>query len=127
MPLDRVEPPGQTVEIAAVTLNKGPRLLGELNIEITLTKQLPRRVQTSPLPKPIPDHWYNFTELALKNDAFRPRSYTIRIEKGNFTEPCYIGSSSSYRPRFTLSLVFDKSPYPPRSKWRTPESGPDDS
>jgi hypothetical protein len=67
------------------------------------------------------------TELALTDDAFRPEQYTIRIEKGNFIEPCYVGSSSSYRPRFALRLVFDKPPYPPRSKGRKPEQGPDDS
>jgi hypothetical protein len=65
-------------------------------------------------------------ELGLTDDAFRPKSYTIRIEKGNFTEPCHVGYSSSYTPpRFALRLLFDKSPYPPRSEWRKPEGGPD--
>ena len=62
---------------------------------------------------------------SFNNDAFRPKAYAVRIEKGNFTEPCYIGSSSSYRPRFAIRLLFNKSLYPPRSEWREPEGGPD--
>ncbi|KAI9770644.1 MAG: hypothetical protein M1839_003093 [Geoglossum umbratile] len=119
-PLDRVESPGQIVEIASATRNKSPRLLGQLNLEITLAKRLPRRVQSSNLSKST-----IINELGLIDDAFRPKSYTIRIEKGNFTEPCYIRFSSSHRPRFALRLVFDESPYPPRSEWREPEGGPD--
>jgi len=119
-PLDHVEPRGQIAEIASATWNKSPHLLGQLNLEITLTNRLPRRAQTSNLSKST-----IINELGLKDDAFRPKSYTIRIEKGNFIEPCHIGSSSSHRPRFALRLVFDKSPYPPRSEWRRPEGGPD--
>lgn len=40
-------------------------------------------------------------------------------------EPCYVGISSSNEPEFLLRLVFDKSPYPPRSEWKKPEGGPD--
>jgi hypothetical protein len=58
--------------------------------------------------------------MVFTDDAFRPKSYSVRIEKGNFIEPCYIGSSgppeatavSLYRPRYALRLVFDKLPYP---------------
>ena len=64
-------------------------------------------------------------ELSLTDDAFRPKSYTVRIERGNFIEPCCIGYSSSESPRFALRLLFDKSPYPPRSEWKEPEGGPD--
>jgi hypothetical protein len=62
---------------------------------------------------------------ALTDDAFQPKSYSIRIEKGNFTEPSFVGSESPSRPRYALRLLFDKSPYPPREEWREPEGGPD--
>lgn len=116
-PLNRDKPQGQ---IASATWNKSPHLLGQLKLEITLTNRLPRRVQTSILSKST-----IINELGLEDDAFRPKSYTIRIERGNFIEPCYIGSVSSHRLRFALRLVFDKSPYPPRSEWRKPDGGPD--
>ncbi|KAH0556557.1 hypothetical protein GP486_005584 [Trichoglossum hirsutum] len=116
-PLDRVEPP----EMASATQNKGPHLLGQLNLEITLAKRLPRRVQNSDLSKST-----MINELSLTDDAFRPKSYTVGIEKGNFIEPCYVGYSSSGRPRFALRLVFNESPYPPRPEWRNPERGVDE-
>lgn len=116
-PSQTVEIPGQVTSAAQ---NKNPKLLGQLDLEITLTKRLPQRGESSILAKST-----MINERSLTDDAFRPKSYTIRIEQGNFIEPCYIGYSSSDRPRFALCLLFDKSPYPPRSEWRKPEGGPD--
>lgn len=62
---------------------------------------------------------------ALTDAAFQPKLYSIRIEKGNFTEPCFAGSESPLRPRYALRLLFDRSPYPPREEWREPGGGPD--
>lgn len=67
----------------------------------------------------------NLNECSLSDDAFRPKSFTIRIEKGDFTEPIWVGSKDSYRPRYEIRLLFDKSPYPPRAEWKKPEGGPD--
>ncbi|KAI1496189.1 hypothetical protein F5X99DRAFT_83935 [Biscogniauxia marginata] len=125
----RIEPPhdpSRIVEIpsqvASATQNRSPQLLGQLDLEITLAKRLSQRVESFIMTKNTV-----INELSLTDDAFRPKSYTVRIEKGNFIEPCYIGcpSSSSEKPRFALRLLFDKSPYPPRSEWRKPEGGPD--
>lgn len=109
-------------QIASSTQDENPGLLGQLGLGITLAKRLPRRVESSILSESS-----IINELGLTDDAFRPKSYTVRIEQGNFIEPCYIGCPSLDRPRFALRLLFDKSPYPPRSEWRKPENGPDDS
>ncbi|KAI1137503.1 hypothetical protein F5Y05DRAFT_414062 [Hypoxylon sp. FL0543] len=107
-------------DAARTTRNtKGPQLLGQLNLEITLTKRPPDWVKSTIL--------HNTTERCLTEDAFRSRTYTVKIEKGDFMLPCCIGyGSSSDQPRYALRLLFDISPYPPRSEWRKPEMGPDD-
>ncbi|KAI3320493.1 hypothetical protein HD806DRAFT_506601 [Xylariaceae sp. AK1471] len=100
--------------------NKHLQVLGQLHLEITLTKRLPQRVESSILSKST-----IINEKSLTDGAFRPKSFTVTIEKGNFIEPCYVGYPSSDRPRFALRLLFDESPYPPRSEWKKPEGGPD--
>lgn len=97
--------------------SKGPQLLGQLNLEIRLLNQVPQVVQTF---RPIPPVFNSLTD-----DAFQPKLFSVRIEKGNFTEPSFVGSESPLRPRYTLRLVFDKSPYPPRHEWTNPDGGPD--
>ncbi|KAH8812553.1 hypothetical protein F5884DRAFT_855850 [Xylogone sp. PMI_703] len=119
-PPDPVKPPSQIVEPSNAGQNKGPKLLGQLDLEITLVKQLPQWARDSNLSKST-----ILNELSLTEDAFQPKLYTIRIEKGNFTEPCYVGYQGSYKPRFALRIVFEKSPYPPRAEWKKPEGGPD--
>jgi hypothetical protein len=114
---------GHVAEIETTAQNnKGPQLLGQLRLEITLTKRLPQRVESSILSKST-----IINERSLTDDAFRPKSFTVTLEKGNFIEPCYIGylSASSDKPRFALQLLFDHSPYPPRCEWKKPEGGPD--
>lgn len=98
--------------------NKAPSLIGQINLEMTLLNRIPQEVQ-SYRPMPV------FNEL--EDDAFQPRLYSIRIEKGNFTLPCFAGSENGYRPnnRYALRLLFDRSPYPPRKDWMKPEYGPD--
>ena len=98
-----------------------PQILGQLNLEITLRKQLPQRAEASILSKST-----TINERSLEDDAFQPKSYTVKIERGNFIEPCYIGYPNSERSRFALRLLFDKSPYPPRTEWKKPEGGPED-
>ncbi|KAE9368312.1 hypothetical protein N431DRAFT_485870 [Stipitochalara longipes BDJ] len=115
-----VRPPAQVVETASASQNKGPHFLGQLHLEITLIKRLPEWARDSGLSKGT-----MLNERGLTDDAFRPKSYNIRIEKGHFVEPSYIGVSTEYKTRFALRLLFDRSPYPPRSQWREPERGPD--
>ncbi|OAQ61197.1 hypothetical protein VFPPC_02201 [Pochonia chlamydosporia 170] len=118
--VDRVEPSSQSVNTVSDAQSKNPRHLGQLNLQITLTKRLPQRARDSILSKST-----IINELSLKDDAFQPKFYAVTIEKGNFIEPCRIGFSSSTASRFALRLLFDTSPYPPRSEWKNPEGGPD--
>ncbi|KAI9683733.1 MAG: hypothetical protein M1822_005923 [Bathelium mastoideum] len=104
----------------ASTWAKTPRLLGQLDIEITLINQLPKCAEGTALSSRP-----NLNADTLVDDAFQPKSYTIKIERGNFIEPCCIGYTNLQESRFALRLVFDKSPYPPRSEWKEPEGGPD--
>ncbi|KAI0378645.1 hypothetical protein F5Y04DRAFT_261265 [Hypomontagnella monticulosa] len=99
---------------------KKSQILGRLRLKLTLTKRLPQHAASSILSQST-----LVNEFSLTDDAFLPKSYTIKIEKGNFIEPCCIGYPNSDRPRFSLRLLFDKSPYPPRSEWKKPEGGPD--
>jgi hypothetical protein len=63
----------------------------------------------------------------LEDNAFQPKVYSIRIERGNFMIPCFAGSEDRHKPnnRYALRLQFDRSPYPPRKDWKNPEYGPD--
>lgn len=118
--------PSQTGQVSRerdsllVPLSKGCRQLGQLDLEITLTKQLPEGTESSILSQST-----MINGRALTDDAFLPKSFAVKIEQGNFIEPCVIGFPASDRPRFALRLLFDKSPYPPRSEWKQPEGGPD--
>jgi hypothetical protein len=62
-------------------------------------------------------------EGSLTDDAFRPKSFNVRIEQGNFATPAGIGSEfSRLYPspdlRWAMRLIFDPSPYPPESEWK---------
>ncbi|KAI2465523.1 hypothetical protein F4781DRAFT_20980 [Annulohypoxylon bovei var. microspora] len=126
---ESIKPPRNPSQIAGIpsqtwsaAQNKGPQLLGRLDLEITLLKRLPKGAESSNLSKST-----GANECSLTDDAFRPKSFTITIERGNFIEPSHVGYPSSNSSRFAFRLLFDKSPYPPRSEWRRPEDGPDDS
>ncbi|TRX96927.1 hypothetical protein FHL15_002233 [Xylaria flabelliformis] len=95
-----------------------PHLLGELELEITLTKRLPEWVS----PQALKDY-AKLNESSLHDDAFEPKLFKIRMERGHFMEPAYLSSRGA--TRYSLRLLFDKSPYPVRSEWRQPEGGPD--
>jgi len=118
-----IDPPNRSTQITrstnSLTHTKLPQLLGQLTLEITLVKQIPQHARAFLSRSTI------LNELGLTDAAFRPKSYTIRIEKGNFVEPCCIRGMSPSMPRFALRLLFDTSPYPPRVEWRAPEGGPD--
>lgn len=109
--------------LGAKVERSSPIVLGQLNLEITLAKGLPEKWHTSTLSRNT-----IINELGLTDEAFQPKLYAIRVERGNFIVPSYIGFPGSLfgtEPRFELRLIFDKSPYPPRSEWRKPDGGPD--
>jgi hypothetical protein len=88
---------------------QSPHLLGQLNLEITLIQRLP--------PSSRKFHAKNtmVNGGSLTDDAFQPKSFTARIEQGNFSTPAHINSSDRH---WTKRLVFNTSPYPPESEWK---------
>lgn len=70
---------------------------------------------------------WRINESLLTNDAFLPKTYTVRLEEGNFLTPydLMLPEEDQYTPRFALRLAFDKSPYPPRHEWKEPGGAPD--
>lgn len=112
--------PDEIVEAAGARWTRKPHFMGQLNLEITLTKRLAPGLP-SWLAKGVNDY-------RLFDDAFRTKRFTARIERGNFKEPSWAGFGDEYEslmPRYALRLLFDKSPYPPRDEWKKPEEGPD--
>ena len=101
--------------------NNSRQIISHPGLKITLSRNLPQRAEFSMLSKGS-----ILNECSLTDDAFLPKTYSLGLERGNFKESCYIGHISPGRPRFALRLLFDNSPYPPRSEWRTPGGGLDD-
>jgi hypothetical protein len=87
-------------------------LLGELNLEITLTGRLPSYAQK------FLEKNTMVNRGCLLDDAFQPRSFTLRIEQGNFSPPGHINDVFTWKKGYTKRLVFDKPPYPPESEWK---------
>ena len=94
-------------------------MLSQFDIELTLTKRL--------LPH-YRDHqiYAGINETFIKEAAFLPKNFSIRLEHGRFDEPAYknwcLWKNSRpffYQPElFAFRLVFDKSPYPPLDEWK---------
>jgi hypothetical protein len=98
-----------------------PRLVGQFAIELTLTT---RRI--APMQRPEMRSWL-INEALLTDAAFRPKTYTLRLEQGSFLTPYDARPPGELpqTPRYALRLAFDTSPYPPRDEWREPEGAPD--
>ena len=112
----------QTKQDQTTQDHQSPHILGQLNLEITLTKRLPpfarKRHEKNPL-----------MNAGLTDDAFQPKSFTVRIEQGNFSTPGRLllndrllketgHVSTDIDSTWTKRLVFNKSPYPPESEWK---------
>ncbi|KAI1174438.1 hypothetical protein F4777DRAFT_384725 [Nemania sp. FL0916] len=82
-----------------------------LEIEITLTRDSP--------------HWIGDrsknNEHQLNDEAFLPKTYTVRLETGEFS-PCGLRGVlvPESAPKHKFRLVFDKSPLPSREEWKRP-------
>ena len=112
----------QVIDLNSISgTRRNPHLISLFDIELTLTKRRTPRLST-----PETQPW-QINELRLTDDAFLPKRYTIRLEKGNFLAPAdnISESKNEFMSRYALRLVFDKSPYPPRHEWKQPEEGPD--
>ncbi|KZF26976.1 hypothetical protein L228DRAFT_243538 [Xylona heveae TC161] len=91
------------------------QLISQFDVEITLFKRRPE-LFCDPRWISIPINDYN-----LGDEAFRPKRYTIRLEKGNFFSPGCVQQGTEWDPWYALRLTFDKSPYPPKQEWKRPD------
>lgn len=87
-----------------------PRLISRFNIELTLAKRCIPRFRQS-------ERGRTFNESLLVDDAFLPKTYIIKLEKGLFKTP-YDVIENEYTQRWALRLVFEPSPYPPLEEWK---------
>ncbi|KAI9651612.1 MAG: hypothetical protein M1829_002593 [Trizodia sp. TS-e1964] len=97
-----------------------PELLGQLNLEITLRRKLPRSFRDS-----MRQSEKRLTQDMLRDKAFVPKSFRVRVERGNFLLPSIVGIDRSRNARYALRLLFDRPPVPPREEWRNPNPGPE--
>jgi hypothetical protein len=116
----------KTPVASPINSSEEPQLLGQLTLEITLTKRPPQYVGFQlPFGSPIAN------EGSLKDDVFQPKLFTVRIEQGNFIIPVRIGKRQSelarangpnrfFDLRSAIRIVFDPSPYPPANGWKDP-------
>ena len=93
--------------------------MAQFDLEITLTK---RAIITRG-----PTDGYILNEENLIDDAFLPKTYSVRLEKGMFKTAFErtAGPVRPWRQSYAYQLVFDKSPYPPRHEWKDPEDVPE--
>ncbi|KAI1326437.1 hypothetical protein F5Y16DRAFT_374802 [Xylariaceae sp. FL0255] len=118
-----VKPPQDRSAFNPKGTNAAGQVLGQLDVEITLTRELPQSARR--WAETHPDTAASMNRNLI-DDAYKPKIFTITVVKGNFVEPCWVGDRSMDRQRYSYRLLFDKSPYSPRSEWRKPEGGPDD-
>ena len=84
-----------------------------VDIALTLAgRHMPRYGNMS-----ITDRW-PFLDTSLAQEAFRCKTYTIRLEKGTFP---IVGRTAGdgYCYWYSLRLHFEPSPYPPLEEWST--------
>ncbi|PYI07788.1 hypothetical protein BO78DRAFT_340668 [Aspergillus sclerotiicarbonarius CBS 121057] len=95
------------------------QFLAQFDMEINLTKRaITTRGSTED---------YILNEENLIDDAFLPKTYSVRLEKGMFKTAFErtAGPVRSWAPSYAYQLVFDKSPFPPRQEWRDLEDVPE--
>lgn len=105
----------QVVDISSIGgTRKDPHLIALFELELTLAK---RRIPTMRCPEA---QTWRMNESLLTDDAFLPKTYTVRLEKGNFLTPynAMLPKKDQYILRFTLCLAFNKPPYPSQYKWK---------
>ncbi|KAK8917677.1 hypothetical protein VCV18_008997 [Metarhizium anisopliae] len=109
----------QTVDLGK---NDGSPINLKTKIGLTLTRRRIPSIGHADMTK------YRINESLLAQAAFKPKTYTITLEKGNFLSPYdarFPEAQTEYTPRFRLRLTFNTSPYPPRCEWQEPQGAPD--
>ncbi|KAI1506453.1 hypothetical protein F5X99DRAFT_364248 [Biscogniauxia marginata] len=97
---------------SVLDLNTNQDLLAEYNIELALTR---RRIPS--LGDSVSEEAL-INEAHLKDAAFVPKTYTIRLEKGRFPVSRNVSVWANWW--YGRRIVFDKSPFPPLEEWKGP-------
>lgn len=91
------------------------QVLGTLRLEITLQKGLAKGLQSSD-----PETCLRMHDGYLLPTAYRPKSFTATLEKGNFLPASRTGhDAKAVMQQYGLRLLFDRSPYPAYEDWNT--------
>ena len=93
----------------------------QFEIELTLTRRKPVR-------KGFDWSRWRINEHNLTDAAFRPKTYTVTLERGGtFLTPWDVDRDKGipFMPRFASRLSFEPSPNPPREEWKEPVGAPD--
>lgn len=95
------------------TEESDPQVLGEVDLDITLTTTVCRRYRHLPPEKMRTNEHY------LSDEAFRPREFKVRLERGCFSRLWGFSDAKS-----EFRIVFEPSPFPPCEMWKRPDRGP---
>ncbi|KAK9420594.1 putative Epoxide hydrolase [Seiridium unicorne] len=94
--------------IDPIDTNSSDPLLAECEMEMTLTKRLAKRAEG-----------WSLNEAYLKDEAFRPKIYKVRLERGKWpVSRGPRGSINAITALFGFRIVFDQSPFPPLEEWK---------
>jgi len=112
--------PDKSIKTAGISTfwSRKPQVLGRMNLEIKLSTSV-----AGSLLGPLPI-WPSLNEHYLSEAAFKPRTFMVTIEKGNFVHKRLVGREGNYRIRYGLRLLFSKSPYPTREGLKNPDKSP---
>ncbi|DAA75711.1 hypothetical protein A7C99_0400 [Trichophyton rubrum] len=106
--------------VGAKTSSADAQLLSEFELKITLTKRGPKEAREMPHP-----HLGAVKDGRLLEEAFEPKKYMVRLEKGKFIPALDKDPDGRMKWRamspYNYRLVFDKSPYPAGEHWKDPE------
>ncbi|PYI08320.1 hypothetical protein BO78DRAFT_416770 [Aspergillus sclerotiicarbonarius CBS 121057] len=105
-----------TLDQVVVLDNKSwkPTIIREFSIEMTLTTRRP----------PGTDYKGVLNEGWLNDEAFRPKTYNIKLEQGRFRNQFDIMHKVRNGSQYALRLAFDPSPLPPDEEWNERSLGP---
>ncbi|KXL51596.1 MAG: hypothetical protein FE78DRAFT_26351 [Acidomyces sp. 'richmondensis'] len=119
LPQSEPEEPVEPSE-TAIEEDRKPQVLGRAKLEITLNATLAKSLQARE-----PSKFAAANERHLSEAAFTPRTFTIIVERGNFMPKPLVGiAEGDFRHRYGLRLLFDKSPFPSREGFKTPDKSP---
>ncbi|KAE8376129.1 hypothetical protein BDV26DRAFT_294361 [Aspergillus bertholletiae] len=112
-----------------------PSLLSQFTLEMTLTKRRIPKLGDADMQE------YRINEELLSDAAFLPKQYVIKLETdrflsgfdyrtrhvtGRFIPGFDRREHLKWSPKYALRMVFDKSPYPLREEWKSPDGAPGD-